>query len=82
MIKTKELFRWFKKGWGYSILIFLFSLITNVIGMKSIQSLLENIKTININLLLTAGVFVLVWGFVVVPVVSGFIIEFVNKKIK
>jgi hypothetical protein len=81
-INKNNLIRWFKKGWFYSILTTIIGYLTATLGLKSGLKYMLETGTFNLTSLITLGILAIVWGFLVYPVISGWMVEFTNKKVK
>lgn len=86
MVKIKvnktELMRWFKKGWAYTGLATIVGVISSRVGVNAFYTLLQENPGIAITSLITLGVLSIIWGVLVYPIISGFLIEFINKRVR
>lgn len=84
-IEQRDLVRWFKKGWVYVAIVTFINLLTVNFGMASFHGLLDQFAanpTGAISGIVAIGILSLIWAIIVFPVISGFLIEEIDKRIR
>lgn len=84
-IEKRDLVRWFKKGWVYIIITTIITLIVSNFGITSAQGLMNQLAanpTGAITGLLAVGLLGLAWALVAFPLISGWLVEEVDKRIR
>lgn len=83
-INKKNITRWFKKGWAYSIVMAVVSFGVTLLTNTTVARLTDVVSTEGISWkdLFAFGLMAMAFGFVILPTVSGYFMEWINKKIK
>ncbi len=84
-IEKRDLVRWFKKGWVFVILTTVVNLLITNFGVASFNGLIDQIATNPTGALsgiLAIGLISLVWAFLAFPLIAGWLIEEVDRRIR
>ena len=75
----KNVFRYWKKGIAFEVIFLLVAFVMGLlgIGIKRSTNLLFSLGE---GLILTLSVTIMIIGFVIVPIIRGFVVEWLNKN--
>lgn len=84
-IEKRDLIRWFKQGWVFVILTTVINLVITNFGVASVNGLIDQITanpTGALSGLLAIGLIGLVWALIAFPIIAGWLIEEIAKRVK
>ena len=85
MVEQRDFIRWFKQGWVFIIITTILGLIISHFGVNSITAIAATLISNPagaLSGLIALGILGLLWGLLVFPIVSGWLIEWIRKKIR
>lgn len=84
-MEQRDIIRWFKKGWVYTIATVIIGVLANIfLKLLSIQAIIDRViaNPADFGALLAIGILSLLWGLVLFPIIGGFLIEEIDKRIR
>lgn len=85
MIEVRDLIRWFKKGFVFISVFTVISVLANrFLSLSGIIPLLEEVMNnpAGIKDIITGEVQALVWALVALPIIGGYLLEQVDRRIR
>lgn len=85
MIEQRDLIRWFKKGWVYVIITTILAFLIGKLGISTAQIMIDQIISNPggaFTGLIAVGIIGLIWTILAFPIVSGWLIEEIDKRIR